>query len=513
MDVIVLMAADRKGNIVGGCRFEFSIDGGKTFSPAQADGMKWSFAVPSASQLDSIIIRGTPAAPQYWAAEGAFKADSNGALIPAGASPAFFFVEGTFVMEGPAGPERTWGMHTVTVILFHLSIFRDRTQEAFEALKANADKWVKNADGRWLPPGEPTSWSTPTLPNGEFSLVTPEILGTTTTLVTPPPGREPHPPLVVPPLSFTRGRYSPQTTDFILERKQEGSLPKAFLVSWPRSLRRTVDAGPTPFLVYLTHLLNQNFEEHNAGDSFQDYPFGWNYLYISVYSYLNYREDPLKTYSRGLLYQIAASQKQLVLVIPVGDARLKDSREVGDCVNATLLEELLEAIQSFCFRAAGLFRPPVQHVGRVALASFSSGNEQLAYFLARDENKAHPFYRNTLREVYCFDIPRHRVAALAAHAVNWASVGEKHEEKVIRIYGTSAGAFVPVHQALLGKPPPRDHAYVASTAHRTVAVLPEHSWLPILPNTYSNWEDLAQQVHQLFCGAMLMDALRRSPGF
>jgi hypothetical protein len=482
MDSIFISTLDRSGSPSSGCKFEFSTDGGTTFSPTtQSNGLD-VVSVPSIAKIGTVTIRATPNDAKFWSATGTFKLDASGAVVADKAPRELFFVLGTFKVK----------TDTLTLVYFHLQIFRDATDELFKKLLQVPSDRDTSKDTTW----PPTSWNSPGL-TAPHPAVIPAVLS----------GSD---------VTFATRSYSPSAEVRILERKGSGVVPKLFVVAWPPALPRTADAGATPFLVFFTHLLNQNLAKRAY---LRQYPDGWDYLYYSIYRYLNYSADPLNldgggTFTRGLLYQIDASGKRPALVIPVGDANKPDN-EVGDCVNAASLEEFLLEIQSFFHKLAGAYRPPVPTLGRVALASFSSGNNGVQAFLAAKSNASHAFFLDTLREVYCLDTPRSFAPLWAMHALAWAGVGAKKDEKMIRIYGTHEPTFKTVHTTLLTDPAPGAAPYVSTTAklpNRTVSCLPEASWAaavtPRPADTTSS--DFTQAVHQLFCGTLLDDALRRS---
>jgi hypothetical protein len=481
MDTLVFRAIDRRGALSPRCRFMLSIDGGQTFTDAQTAAPGQAYASVNLAEVGRVVVYAVPEDPRYWPAQGIFERTREGAVVGTEAPRAFFWTMGTVQSRGDS----------VTVIYFHLAQFRDVSQEALGKLRAVPKD-------RWDPAFEPSfaeSWVSRT--PATIPVVTEQVVA----------GHS---------VAFTQQSYAPSVDVRILERRGDHTLPRRFVTAWPEALPLTLDAGPTPFLVFFTHLLSQNIKQLTY---FKQYPDGWDYFYFAIYRYLNYMGDPLDvatdaTFTRGLLPQIAASGKRLVLVLPVGDAN-QTQNEVGDCHDAAALEELLLEIQSFFFKQAGLFRSPQPYIGRVALGSFSSGNIQVGTFLSSQRNQSHRFYQDTLREVYCFDTRHDLATGWAGSALRWASKGKNHAQKMIRTYGTNHDAYAPVHQAFMpGQHVPGRAPYV-STSHslpvRTVGVLPEESWFRAVKNPPSGiTDDFKQAVHQLFCGTLLTDALRRS---
>jgi hypothetical protein len=394
-----------------------------------------------------------------------------------------FFVQGTLKS----------GADSMTVMHVHLNVFRDVSKPMLEKLKDAPSEWdeqtLKDYD-IW----PPTGWMgrAPAF----YGVISPDVLSGSDVV-------------------FVPQNQAAGVEVTLLLRKGPGVLPELFAVGWPLALPRTLDAGPTPFLVFFTHQLNQNVGDFKHLDH---YPDSWDYLHLGIYQYLNYARNPLDVDNdgygwRGLCYQLSFSQKRLALVLPIGDAT-KPAGEVGDCLDAAKLEDLLLEIQAFFFKRAGLFRPPATVLGRAAMASFSSGNNEVAMFLGRSSNASHRFYLDTLREVYALDDPRAFAAGWAGVAQSWASKGKDAAQKVIRMYGTHPPSYAPIHQAIVGAPPP-PAPYASSTADglRTITVLPEDSWRKALFKPSVDPTTLAGWVHELNCATMLTDALRRSPGF
>jgi hypothetical protein len=167
------------------------------------------------------------------------------------------------------------------------------------------------------------------------------------------------------------------------------------------------------------------------------------------------------------------------------------------------------AVGSVKFRQAGVYVPP--DLGRTALASFSSGNGLVTSFLAKAANQSHPFYLDTLRELYMFDAPGYMGPTWVEQAIRWADRGRN--EKMIRAYTSYPVAN---YSKLLGQSTPPNFPYVVSSSDpnqlRTAGTLPARSWNRAATAAgnanmaASNW----QEVHQLVSATMLTDALMRS---
>lgn len=484
MDVIVFQAVRRHGELDDGCTFQVSTDDGATFTDAQMGADNKPFvSIPSAAAIPSITVRAMPKDTKFWAGLGTFRWDTAAGIVRTDAPPELFFILGTVKS----------GADSLTVIHFHLTVFRDASARLLEKLKDAPEDYSL----RWLKRSEdwpPTGWlkRAPAF----YGVIARDVV-------------------VGPDVTFVPDNREAGVEVTLLERRGSGVRPQLFAVSWPASMPRTLDAPPTAFLVFFTHQLNQNVSDFKHLDQ---YPESWDYLHLAIYQYLNYARNPLDIDNhghawRGLCFQQSISQKRVVLVLPLGDAKQPEA-EVGDCLDAAKLEELLLEIQAFFFKRAGLFRPPSAELGRAAMASFSSGNNQTIQFLNRRSNTSHRFYLDTLREVYSLDIPRVFAVGWAGQAQAWAGKEKDAAQKVIRMYGTHAPSYESIHQALLGaRAPAAPYASSSSSGLRTVTVLPEASWRAALFKPAADPMTLAGPVHELCCATLLTDALRRSPGF
>jgi hypothetical protein len=483
VDTIIFQAVQRHGELDGGCSFEVSTDGGTTFAPVQkgSDGRPFA-SVPSLAALLGLTVRAKPAEAKFWGGQGTFRWVDGAGLVRDEALPEQFFIQDT----------EASGADSVTVVSFHLNVFRDVSQTLFDALKDTPGD-QKDADLAVWEPWPPPAWVAP--PPFSYHVITKDVVSGSDVV-------------------FETSSAGAGLAVTLLERKGT-ALPQLFVVGWPALLPCVPDAPPTPFLVFFTHELNQNLGTFKHLDT---YPDSWDYLHLAIYHYLNYGRDPIDLPNagytwRGLVYQMSLACKTPVLFLPIGDAKVP-AGEVGDCLDAAKLEDLLIEVQAFFFKRAGLCKPPSAELGRTAMASFSSGNNQVSMFLTRAGNLSHRFYLDTLRELYSLDVPRAFAPGWARAAETWASRGKDRDQKVIRMYGTDPPTYAPIHQALTGEPAP-EAPYASSSASgtRTVTVLPEASWRAALAVPDADPASLASVVHELSCATMLTDALRRSTGF
>jgi hypothetical protein len=208
---------------------------------------------------------------------------------------------------------------------------------------------------------------------------------------------------------------------------------------------------------------------------------------------------------KGVPYQVARAANKAVTVVPMNSYQ----KQYGVMNKAQNIEAILEEIQAFMYMAKGREKLP-SSLGRVAMASFSSGNFFLGELLADADNRATNFLKNVLKAVYFLDPalgpPIEDVNTFINSATLWAA---DNPDKRIRLYMRDrAGA----QKKLLGKEPP-SAPYVANTADglRTTAELPKEIWVAALtklgftlPNQNYNWFNFA---HHMFAGTMLVHAL------
>jgi hypothetical protein len=228
-------------------------------------------------------------------------------------------------------------------------------------------------------------------------------------------------------LRVTSRTISPRTLEWVLEiegeyrlgnRLQKISTPKLVAVSWPTALLPGRSTA-VPFLVYFRPEPipgPDRFGPFFVAPNLKPYPWGWDFLFYGFWNFLNYRADPLtykderwrlgksaqrafgiketdEKFTFGLPYQIRASGKPLVLILP-----LPGPHTFGEFRNPEAVLRMLEAIQGFVHNRAGIPPPALDWV---ALAGFSKSNRTVSNLLRTD----HPFPKNIVREVYLFDPP------------------------------------------------------------------------------------------------------------
>ena len=357
---------------------------------------------------------------------------------------------------------------------------RDATASVLVSLARVPASRVRHHPSSW----PPARWDTPTVVDHHF-IASPPVTGSDVNLV--------------------QHTVSPDMDHRVLEIMGVTS-PQLVAVSWPRALAPAATSGPTPFLIYFRPTVGQNVARgYYVGPGLGTYPFGWDYLFYGLWRSMNYMGDPVTSdpYAKGLPYQITAAQRNVVLVLPLN----RHPGELGVFLSAPWTQRILTEIQAFMFRQAGI--TPAPPIGRTALAAFSSGNTLLTQFLGNPLNQRHPFYLDTLRELYMLDAPAGVVPGWVSQAIRWARAGSR-SDTMIRVFSRhNHGSY----RALLGVAPPSGGPVVMDSAGglRTVAVLPDTAWRRATtsrgaPRLVRSW----QEAHQLISATMLTDALRRS---
>ncbi len=280
--------------------------------------------------------------------------------------------------------------------------------------------------------------------------------------------------------------------------------PQLVAVSWPDSAPSTGDKRKVPFLVYWRPTTGQNYRngrDYNPAVPEGKYPFGFDYLFYGLWQYLNYPEDPLTRNPgwKGLPYQSAVAGKAPVIVLPLPrntkhdeDAAIKALPEFGEAQKASWLEELLRELAAYRFRARARKdgkSPGVALVGRVGLAAFSSGNDELLAFVNAQGNRK--FMRDKVGEFYSFDPPLDKRARLVDAIASWGR-GDKCGRLFLRIAPDNASKLRGGKRSLVRS---------GDTAWQRLAREKGSAWAP-----YWTWET----THQIIASMMLTHALRKS---
>jgi hypothetical protein len=180
--------------------------------------------------------------------------------------------------------------------------------------------------------------------------------------------------------------------------------------------------------------------------------------------------------------------------------------ELGVLLDAAYMQRVLTEIQAFMFREAEIAQAPA--LGRTALAAFGSGNTLVRQLLSSPRNQRHPFYLDTLRELYMFDAPTSEISTWISQAMLWAQSANS-SDKMVRVYSRVTHES---YAGLLGTATPNGGPFVVdspSNTLRTVAVLPDGTWRKAATDA-SGSVKTAGEAHQLVAATMLTDALRRS---
>lgn len=302
--------------------------------------------------------------------------------------------------------------------------------------------------------------------------------------------------------------------------------PQILAVVWPDAILRDANARPTPFLIFIEQSLNGNhldqfglFVGGELDKPENAYPDNFDYADM-LFQQLHYAGVPatdtraefpatpfINEGMKGVPYQVARAGNKAVTVVPMNSFQ----KQYGVMNKAQNIQAILEEIQAFMYMARGRAKLP-SSLGRVAMASFSSGNYFLGELLADAGNRATNFLKNVLKAVYFLDPaldPRspEDVNTFINSATLWA---QDNPDKRIRLYMRDPAA---AQKQLLGKDAP-SAPYVSNTADglRTAAQLPKEVWVAALkkqlnfalPNVNNNWFSFA---HHMFAGTMLVHAL------
>lgn len=437
-----------------------------------------------------------------------------------------FSVTGTFTDDGLGGLEpsdapaefepptlSSFGGNDAILITAHLGELRDATTDSVASLQPPPGRAGVS------PPSPITAWApAPVFASGSV-IQTPCLSGST--------------------LQVTSQQLSASGEMLVLERLAGGP-PTRVAVFWPFDVSRDPDAEPTPFLYYFHPTVAQAAEVNkedsnspyyvNSGDNHDPtthstYPNGYDYNYFGLWRYLHYSDDvdpgtgdwlgdPLRGdwFWKGLPYQVEASGKPVVTVIAMNKVAGNPCDELSSLTDASALQQLLLDVQAFMFRRETNYSPP--GLGRLAMASFSSGRTTLSCFLSRASNHNHPLYTDTLQEVYLFDPHADLASELTAPVANtlaWLASGTVlfPPTKVARLYTQiSPTALAPV-LSQLGLPPAKTpfDTSIPFNSNISVTCLPLLSvWANAAPGVFHN----TGQVHQAIPALMLTDALRRS---
>ncbi|MFF4820885.1 hypothetical protein ACFY2K_40630 [Kitasatospora sp. NPDC001309] len=217
--------------------------------------------------------------------------------------------------------------------------------------------------------------------------------------------------------------------------------------------------------------------------------------------------------AKGLGLQLAASGRNVVLVLPLMRADGNPCNEIGSFADAAFLQEYLPEIQAFMFRRRGNFQ--FGAIGRLGMASFSSGHAALTCFLGNAANQAHPLYLDTLQEAYLFDPHADLVSATLpplTQVAAWAARGSSGT-KVARLYTQNDPAQLAPLLAQLGVTAPGPAPFDAATPddRNSLISLPLTSWKDLATKQGGSVPyTVSEQAHHVISALMLTDALRRS---
>jgi hypothetical protein len=414
------LTARIRGQTTTACTFTISVDGSSFVAPNSQILDQSIFII--ADDAASIVVRAEPIdVPKYRTLECELAPQIDGGIV---------------MVQGPAEFEPPTVLITPVLRTYlqtvHLSSARDATERSRECLNPVGPDYPGHPPAP--APGDMSFRGPFVSPLPPADITTLEFLADVTCVKSP---------------AISNGQISVEA----LSLAPAGAVavisfptltaPQLFAVYWPNSVPRGPGVGPTPFLVYFHPTMGQNAPQFyaDARDRHDPmtgkiYPWGFDYHFFGWWRYFNYFGDPFTVdpFCKGLPYQVEAAAKPVVLVLPLNRVASNPCDEISTINDAATLQECLEEIQGVMFRAAGNFQTP--GVGRLAMASFSSGHSLLSCFLTRAGNSMHPLYSNNLQEVYLFD-PHADLASETLipvmHVASWAAAGTPNT-KVARLY-------------------------------------------------------------------------------
>ncbi|MEU9918262.1 hypothetical protein [Streptomyces sp. NPDC051001] len=491
----LVLSARIRGEATTQCEFTMTVNGGSPVTPTAVVLDQSIFTVPDASA--QIEIQANSFEPiKYGTVAARLEIDAFGsiqtAFLPADWEP-------LTVLPSVLG--------LTAVMVVHFSPLRDATEQARVSLEQTGTDYPGAP-----PPGDMSFRSSPVpLPP---TLYSPLPQATDTSFVASPPISD-H-------AIQVESRTVTPFGDLLVLRLPGVGAPQLVAVYWPSAVPRGPGAPPAPFLVFLRPTMAQNvtdgfftnaLDRHDpmTGDT---YPWGWDYQFFGLLRPLRYMEDPLLVdpFAKGLPYQIQASGRNVVLVLPLPRVAGQPCDEITSFADAVLLQEYLEEIQAFMFRRAGNFS--FGPIGRLGMGSFSSGHALLSCFLTEPANQTHPLFLDTLQEVYLFD-PHGDQAGVTAdaltHVTAWAA-RDSARTKIARLYTQhDLGQLGPLLAGLgvtAGAAP--FHAETAD-GRKSLTSLPAAAWQSVAQRLHGSVPYVnSGQVHQVIPALMVTDALRRS---
>ncbi|MEU5431814.1 hypothetical protein AB0G73_00365 [Streptomyces sp. NPDC020719] len=481
------------------CNFTISIDGGSPVPPDTVVLDQSIFTIPDAdAQID--INAAALDQTKYGTLTAHLGIDATGTITPT-------FPAGTSNWPPPTITSSAVGQTVMMTVFF--SPLRDATEQARLSLAQTGNDY----------PGSPPA-PTP----GDMSFRAPGV-------ALPPTNYSPLPPatdatfIASPPIASGKIQVETRTVapsgETVVLQIPGVTAPQLVAVHWPADVPRDPGASPAPFLIYFHSGMAQNSptfyddprDRHDQTTN-QTYPFGWDYQFFGLLNYLRYIDDPFLTnpFAKGLALQIEGSGRNVVLVLPLMRVANTPCDEVVSFADAVFLQEYLPEIQAFMFRRRGNFQ--FGPIGRLGMASFSSGHAALTCFLGDTNNQAHPLYLDTLQEIYLFDPHADLVSETLpplTQVTAWAARGTSGTKNA-RLYTQNDPAQLAPLLAQLGV---------------TGGVAPFHAQTPdgrksLTSLPLAAWNSLATQlgsgvpyantgqVHQVMSALMLTDALRRS---
>ena len=506
LSVLAAVGSNWRGTALT-CHFSATADG---VPLAVADDTKPVWVIPTTAA--TLSITATPTVPTYWPTTVNFSIDSNsGALTATGDTTAFVTVHAL----GAAGVQ-------LSLASINLSRFKDVSDDVL-ALLANPppmpspDMFNKTrqqfyeerygAPPAWPPP----DWGLDDKPNANFLDLPVLAQGVTSQGVT-----------------FSNDPSVQVEAQNVVLRLAGVVAPKLWGVSWPTSLDRNEDAGPTPIMLFLRQGNWPQYANLFEGAGLPPYPDNFDYASFGLYDNLAYPkndvlEDPD---SKGVPYQVAKGGAKAgvrpgadpgtkpgaraVTVLPVNSLH----EDYGVIESTKQMGRILLELQSFMFRKAGVATPP-ETLGDTAIGSFSSGTHILARILASPDNVGEAFLNDTVRAVYFFDTPGWAIGDCVAASLAWA--GAAGRDKRVRFYNQDSqpgdGDLWPALKTFakhLPAPLPKEPFIANSTDKRlTLGFVSRASWKALIKQAagVQLTGDVWAYVHHATAATMLSHAL------
>jgi hypothetical protein len=489
LSVLLAVGSNWKGSAMT-CHFSATANG---VPLPVGDDTKPAWVIPATAT--TVTITATPTVPTYWPTTVTLSVGNTGPLTPSGNAASFVAIQSI----GIAGAVQ------LSLATVNLSRFKDVSDDVLALLgkppatrqgkPAHVAQDYKNVYGVWPPP----DWDLDDRPDARF-------------LDLPVPAQG---------VSFSKDPSVHVEAENVVLRLAGVVAPKLWGVSWPTSLDRNEDAGPTPILLFLRQGNAQYKGMFFSGDGMDPYPNNFDYASFGLYDDLAYAAGDLFEwpYSLGVPYQVAKAFASAVKLLGEDEAALSGVNAVtvhpvnsldedfGVIESTKQMGRILLELQSFMFRRAGVATPPAT-LGKTAIASFSSGTHILARILASPDNLGETFLNDTVSAVYFLDAPWWAVKDCVAASLAWA--GAATRDKRVRFYVQKDWGDLKPLKKRLPSPLPKEPYVVNSTdGHLSLGLVSKASWISLVKGVHrmSDDNEAFQYAHFGTAATMLTHAL------